>query len=122
MISDPDNIRTPGSTNRPTGTTETNRRTQNATMRFNIPTTQEINEFFQSVEEEQQKEFMEKYVVNFLLLRFKQSKIQDSFTSHEPDIMFTNLGLFAGTTLIPLMRSHSQGVIYGRELTLRRYY
>ncbi|GMY26831.1 cyclin-dependent kinase inhibitor 5-like [Fagus crenata] len=61
LISDPDNIRTPGSTNRPTGTTETNRRTQNATMRFNIPTTQEINEFFQSVEEEQQKEFMEKY-------------------------------------------------------------
>ncbi|KAM4117143.1 hypothetical protein ACJW30_02G102000 [Castanea mollissima] len=60
LIRDPDNIRTPGSTTRPTCSTETNRRTQNATQRH-IPTSHEINEFFAGAEEEQQRQFVEKY-------------------------------------------------------------
>ncbi|XP_030922763.1 cyclin-dependent kinase inhibitor 4-like [Quercus lobata] len=60
LIRDPDNIRTPGSTTRPTCSTETNRRTQNATQRH-IPTSHEIDEFFAGAEEEQQRQFVEKY-------------------------------------------------------------
>ncbi|KAK7814401.1 cyclin-dependent kinase inhibitor 3 [Quercus suber] len=60
LIRDPDNIRTPGSTTRPTCSTETNRRTQNATQRH-IPTSREIDEFFAGAEEEQQRQFVEKY-------------------------------------------------------------
>ncbi|KAK9991535.1 hypothetical protein SO802_026520 [Lithocarpus litseifolius] len=60
LIRDPDNIRTPGSTTRPTCSTETNCRTQNATQRH-IPTSHEIDEFFAGAEEEQQRQFVEKY-------------------------------------------------------------
>ncbi|XP_062165911.1 cyclin-dependent kinase inhibitor 5-like [Alnus glutinosa] len=60
LIRDPDTIRTPGSSTRPTCSTETNRRTQN-TMRRHIPTAQEMDEFFAAAEEDQQRQFIEKY-------------------------------------------------------------
>lgn len=60
LIRDPESIRTPGSTTRPTSTTETNRRVQNPT-RPNIPTAHEMDQFFAGAEEEQQKQFVEKY-------------------------------------------------------------
>jgi hypothetical protein len=61
LIRDPDTIRTPGSTTKPTRSSETNRRTQNSTRRH-IPTAQEMDEFFAAAEEEQQRQFIEKYV------------------------------------------------------------
>lgn len=57
LIRDPDTIRTPGSTTRPTGS---NRRVQNSTQRP-IPTAHEMEEFFSSAEEKQQRLFIEKY-------------------------------------------------------------
>ncbi|XP_035548282.1 cyclin-dependent kinase inhibitor 5-like isoform X1 [Juglans regia] len=60
LIRDPDTIRTPCSTTRPTGLTETNRRTQNRNGRH-IPTAHEMDEFFAGAEEEQQRQFIEKY-------------------------------------------------------------
>lgn len=61
LIRDPDSVRTPGSTTKPTCSTETNRRMQNTTRRH-IPTAQEMDEFFAAAEEEQQRQFIEKYV------------------------------------------------------------
>nr|QYW07152.1 cyclin-dependent kinase inhibitor 1 [Dimocarpus longan] len=58
LIRDPDAIRTPGSTNRPTSSMEN--RVQNLTQRP-IPTATEMDEFFAGAEEEQQKQFIEKY-------------------------------------------------------------
>ncbi|KAA8527936.1 hypothetical protein F0562_035195 [Nyssa sinensis] len=60
LIRDPDAISTPGSTTRPTCLTETNRRLQNS-MRRHIPTAHEMDEFFAGAEEQQQKQFIEKY-------------------------------------------------------------
>ncbi|KAE8076262.1 hypothetical protein FH972_014925 [Carpinus fangiana] len=60
LIRDPDTIRTPGSTTKPTRSSETNRRTQNTTRRH-IPTAQEMDDFFAAAEEEQQRQFIEKY-------------------------------------------------------------
>ncbi|XP_059651821.1 cyclin-dependent kinase inhibitor 4-like isoform X2 [Cornus florida] len=60
LIRDADNIRTPGSTTRPTCLNETNKRVQNSIQRH-IPTTHEMDEFFAGAEEEQQKQFIEKY-------------------------------------------------------------
>uniref|UniRef100_A0A5B7BQH6 Putative cyclin-dependent kinase inhibitor 5 n=1 Tax=Davidia involucrata TaxID=16924 RepID=A0A5B7BQH6_DAVIN len=60
LIRDPDAIRTPGSTTRPTCSTEANRRVQNS-MRINIPTAPEMDEFFAGAEEEQQRLLIEKY-------------------------------------------------------------
>ncbi|KAG6664072.1 hypothetical protein I3843_02G054100 [Carya illinoinensis] len=60
LIRDPDTIRTPCSTTRPSGPTETNGRTQNTTVRH-IPTTQEMDDFFAASVEEQQRQFIEKY-------------------------------------------------------------
>ncbi|KAG2726545.1 hypothetical protein I3760_01G117600 [Carya illinoinensis] len=59
LIRDPDTIRTPCSTTRRT-LTQTNRRTQNRTGRH-IPTAHEMDEFFAGAEEEQQRQFIEKY-------------------------------------------------------------
>ncbi|KAK2643940.1 hypothetical protein Ddye_019135 [Dipteronia dyeriana] len=59
LIRDPDAIRTPGSTTRPTSSME-NRGVLNSTRRP-IPTATEMNEFFAGAEEEQQKQFIEKY-------------------------------------------------------------
>lgn len=61
LIRDPDSVRTPGSTTRPTCPTETNRRTENTTRRH-IPTAREMDEFFAGAEEAQQRKFVEKYV------------------------------------------------------------
>ncbi|GAV59021.1 CDI domain-containing protein [Cephalotus follicularis] len=61
LIREPDTIRTPGSTTRPTTiSTETKRRTQNSTHR-QIPTAHEMDEFFSGAEEERLKQFIEKY-------------------------------------------------------------
>lgn len=61
LIRDPDIIRTPGSTTRPTNSAETNRRVQNNSQRH-IPTAHEMDEFFAGAEVEQQKQFVDKYV------------------------------------------------------------
>ncbi|CAN6580104.1 hypothetical protein ACFX13_032247 [Malus domestica] len=60
LIRDPDIIRTPGSTTRPTSSAEANRRIQNSSQRH-IPTAHDMNEFFAGAEEEMQKKFIEKY-------------------------------------------------------------
>lgn len=60
LIRDPEVVRTPSSTTRPTTLTETNRRIHNTDGR-NIPTTHEMDEFFAGAEEEQQRNFIEKY-------------------------------------------------------------
>ncbi|KAB2623173.1 cyclin-dependent kinase inhibitor 5-like [Pyrus ussuriensis x Pyrus communis] len=60
LIRDPDTIRTPGSTTRPTNSAEANRRIQNSSQRH-IPTAHDMNEFFAGAEEEMQKKFVEKY-------------------------------------------------------------
>ncbi|CAN6715912.1 unnamed protein product [Malus baccata var. baccata] len=60
LIWDPDTIRTPGSTTRPTSSAEANRRIQNSSQRH-IPTAHDMNEFFAGAEEEMQKKFIEKY-------------------------------------------------------------
>ncbi|XP_043707299.1 cyclin-dependent kinase inhibitor 5-like [Telopea speciosissima] len=60
LIRDSDTIGTPGSTTRPTNSTATNRRVQNA-MRRIIPTAHEMEEFFAGAEQQQQRLFTEKY-------------------------------------------------------------
>ncbi|KAI8538010.1 hypothetical protein RHMOL_Rhmol09G0067300 [Rhododendron molle] len=60
LIRDPESIRTPGSTTRPTMPTEANRRLQNSMPRH-IPTVNEMDEFFAGAEEKQRRQFIEKY-------------------------------------------------------------
>ncbi|KAK7278538.1 hypothetical protein RJT34_23568 [Clitoria ternatea] len=60
LIRDSDTVRTPGSTTRPTCSTEAHRRTEQAARR-QIPTAREMDEFFAEIEEAQQKQFIEKY-------------------------------------------------------------
>ncbi|XP_061994007.1 cyclin-dependent kinase inhibitor 4-like [Rosa rugosa] len=60
LIRDPDTIRTPGSTTRPTNSADANRRIQNSSQRH-IPTAHDMDEFFAGAEEEQQKQFIDKY-------------------------------------------------------------
>ncbi|KAA3453244.1 cyclin-dependent kinase inhibitor 5-like [Gossypium australe] len=60
LIRDPESIRTPGSTTRPTSSAETNQRVHNS-MRGHIRTAHEMDEFFSIAEEEQQRQFIEKY-------------------------------------------------------------
>ncbi|OMP03667.1 Cyclin-dependent kinase inhibitor [Corchorus olitorius] len=60
LIRDPESIRTPGSTTRPTSSADTNQRVLNSSRRH-IPTAHEMDEFFAVAEEEQQKQFIEKY-------------------------------------------------------------
>ncbi|KAF8388397.1 hypothetical protein HHK36_027065 [Tetracentron sinense] len=61
LIRDSNTIGTPGSTTRPTNSTALNRRIQNAMLR-NIPTTNEMEEFFAGAEQQQQRLFIEKYI------------------------------------------------------------
>ena len=68
LIRDPDIIRTPGSTTRPTCSTEANRRSE--TSRRHIPTAREMDEFFSDAEEAQQKRFVEKYAFILYILCF----------------------------------------------------
>ncbi|CAO2824513.1 unnamed protein product [Amaranthus hypochondriacus] len=58
LIRDSENIKTPGSTTRPTCSTATNQRARNTQT---IPTNQEIEEFFAEYEHSQQNHFLEKY-------------------------------------------------------------
>ncbi|XP_058094748.1 cyclin-dependent kinase inhibitor 5-like [Magnolia sinica] len=60
LIRDSETLGTPGSTTRPTNSTATNRRIQNAMLR-NIPTAHEMEEFFAGAEQHQQRIFTEKY-------------------------------------------------------------
>ncbi|KAG8636866.1 cyclin-dependent kinase inhibitor 5 isoform X4 [Manihot esculenta] len=60
LIRDPETIRTPGSTTRHASSAETSRRMQDS-MRRHIPTANEMDEFFAGAEEEQQRQFIEKY-------------------------------------------------------------
>ncbi|XP_059632183.1 cyclin-dependent kinase inhibitor 5-like [Cornus florida] len=60
LIRDTDTIRTPGSTTRSTRSTEAKGRRQNS-VRRHIPTKNEMDEFFSGAEEEQKKQFIEKY-------------------------------------------------------------
>lgn len=61
LIRDPDTIRTPGSSTRPTTSADdANRRVRNS-MQRHIPTANEMDEFFAVTEEKQQKQFMDKY-------------------------------------------------------------
>ncbi|XP_010920331.1 cyclin-dependent kinase inhibitor 4 [Elaeis guineensis] len=60
LIRDSETIGTPGSTTRPTSSTATNRRMHNS-MRRNIPTAHEMEEFFAGAELRQQRIFIEKY-------------------------------------------------------------
>ncbi|XP_022735246.1 cyclin-dependent kinase inhibitor 4-like isoform X2 [Durio zibethinus] len=60
LIRDPESLKTPGSTTRPTSSAETNQRLQNS-MQRHIPTAHEMDEFFSIAEEEQQRQFIEKY-------------------------------------------------------------
>ncbi|KAH9620437.1 hypothetical protein KSS87_004129 [Heliosperma pusillum] len=60
MIRDPDAINTPGSTTRPTCSAHAARRSRNSTQR-SIPTSHEMEEFFADAEEQQQREFVQKY-------------------------------------------------------------
>ncbi|KAE8722557.1 Cyclin-dependent kinase inhibitor 4 [Hibiscus syriacus] len=60
LIRNPESIRTPGSSTRPTCSAETTQRIQNSTRRH-IPTSNEIDVFFASAEVDQQRQFIEKY-------------------------------------------------------------
>ncbi|XXG61892.1 hypothetical protein AAC387_Pa05g0384 [Persea americana] len=60
LIGDSEILITPGSTTRPTNSIATNRRIQNP-MHQDIPTAHEMEEFFASAEQEQQRIFIEKY-------------------------------------------------------------
>ncbi|XP_031105559.1 cyclin-dependent kinase inhibitor 3-like [Ipomoea triloba] len=60
LIRDPDAIPTPGSSTRRTSTNQAHRRVQNS-PEGHIPTIHEMNEFFSGAEEQQQREFIEKY-------------------------------------------------------------
>ncbi|KAJ8774143.1 hypothetical protein K2173_009574 [Erythroxylum novogranatense] len=60
LIRDSETIRTPGSTTRPSSSTDANGRIQNSAHEH-IPTAHEMNDFFSGAEEEQRKQFIEKY-------------------------------------------------------------
>ncbi|KAI8566709.1 hypothetical protein RHMOL_Rhmol02G0063200 [Rhododendron molle] len=60
LIRDPESIRTPGSTTRPTCSTAASGEVQNS-MASHIPTAREMDNFFSGPEEQQQKQFMDKY-------------------------------------------------------------
>lgn len=60
LIRDSDGVQTPGSSTRPTIASEANSRMHNSLQRH-IPTTHELDEFFARAEEEQQRQFIEKY-------------------------------------------------------------
>ncbi|KAB2014352.1 hypothetical protein ES319_D09G218700v1 [Gossypium barbadense] len=60
LIRDLESIRTPGSATRPPNSADTNQRVQNSTRRY-TPTSHEMDEFFSLTEEDQQRQFIEKY-------------------------------------------------------------
>ncbi|KAK9287592.1 hypothetical protein L1049_016027 [Liquidambar formosana] len=103
LIRDPDTIRTPGSTTRPTTSIETNRRIQNSTRRH-IPTAHEMDEFFAGAEEQQQRQFIEKYTnICFSVFCFQIFKI--FWISADCDISITCEAHFYTEELIKYMPS-----------------
>ncbi|KAI3990833.1 hypothetical protein MKX01_011741 [Papaver californicum] len=60
LIRNSEILSTPGSTTRTTNSTSRNRSIQNS-MRGNIPTTHEVEEFFAVAEQQQQRAFIERY-------------------------------------------------------------
>ncbi|KAF9604806.1 hypothetical protein IFM89_014115 [Coptis chinensis] len=60
LIRGSDTVRTPGSTTRRTNSAATNRRIQSS-IRRNVPTPHEMEEFFAGAEQQQQRVFTEKY-------------------------------------------------------------
>ncbi|CAN1789994.1 Cyclin-dependent kinase inhibitor 5 [Linum perenne] len=60
LIRDPETIRAPGSTSRPTCSNNASTRMQNSVSR-RIPTAREMDEFFAGAEDEQVKQFIDKY-------------------------------------------------------------
>nr|ALV85618.1 cyclin-dependent kinase inhibitor 5 [Prunus persica] len=60
LIRDPDTIRTPSSTTKPTNSAEANQRIQSSSQRH-IPTAHDMDEFFAGAEGEQQRQFIAKY-------------------------------------------------------------
>lgn len=60
LIRDPDAIKTPGSSTKPTRSTDSRYRVQNTTPRH-IPSTSEMDEFFTGPEKQQQRLFIDKY-------------------------------------------------------------
>ena len=89
LIRDPDIIRTPGSTTRPTNSADTNRRIQNSSQRH-IPTANEMDEFFAVAEVEQQKQFIDKYATIFTIV----VKFRSFF------IVFSHVTIIVGVFLI----------------------
>ncbi|PSR84753.1 Cyclin-dependent kinase [Actinidia chinensis var. chinensis] len=79
LIRDPESIRTPGSTTRPTSTIEANGRLP---MPRHIPTAREMDDFFTVAEEQQQKQFVEKY--NFDLVNDKPLPGRYEWTKLDP--------------------------------------
>ncbi|KAJ0093398.1 hypothetical protein Patl1_25971 [Pistacia atlantica] len=61
LIRQPEAIRTPGSTTRPRPTSSMEGRVVRNSTRGQIPTAHEMNQFFAGAEEEQQRQFVEKY-------------------------------------------------------------
>lgn len=127
LIRDPEIIRTPGSSNRPTSSMQ-NREAQISACSL-IPTAHEIDKFFADTEEEQQRQFIEKYTTTFISPAFlyTSQKLLDCSICDIPSIsLFTFMladircGLFAGTTMIPWMISRSLAISNGRKLTHRR--
>jgi len=60
LIRDPESIRTPGSTTRPTMSAEANRRLQNS-MPIHLPRANQIDAFFAGFETQQRQQFIERY-------------------------------------------------------------
>ncbi|KAH7835786.1 hypothetical protein Vadar_029848 [Vaccinium darrowii] len=60
LIRDPESIRTPGRTTRPTMFAEANRRLQNS-MPIHLPHASQIDAFFAGFEAQQRQQFIERY-------------------------------------------------------------
>lgn len=65
LIRDSGSIKTPGSSNRPTAGNDADSRMQNPMSR-DILTANEMNEFFSCAENDQHKQFIEKYDYSYL--------------------------------------------------------
>lgn len=124
LIRQPESIRTPGSTTRPstarpTGSME-GRGVQNSTQR-QIPTAHEMDQFFARVEEEQIRQFVEKYILHWFIWHSFYDWLHFCDFPFAPLLAYWRFCfLCAGTTLILLMICHSQAVLNGRKSTLRR--
>ncbi|GAB4844093.1 hypothetical protein Ancab_014057 [Ancistrocladus abbreviatus] len=69
LVKNPDSLHTPSSTTRPGSLMETNQRLRSSRERH-IPTSREMDEFFAGAEEEQQRQFTEKYAIYIYIQAF----------------------------------------------------